>query len=327
MNATSLIGCLRYSGLVVVPVGIERWPQKIRDETLSSLLSRVATMADNGIAPAVRLMRRCGQSRALSTGGYAIHERGQTDSYEIVEPVVFKCQPTIERTHLLYHVCPLKSNDVWVLNVRQLQRRIHVFTGRKVIAVAQGPGLHSLSEVAHMLDGADAEFIAVPNDPQLREVASFEVLLRAVESTDPGDASFYAHTKGNSTAGSALGVEFWRNAMYHHLLDGYCACLDLLSQHPCVGTHKMMWSSGSPYPSGLLRGNWMYAGTFFWFRHRDVFTRAWCPVPHDRYGAEAWLSGFVAADEAATVYQPWPAHRPVPNAYDPSIYMFPLRDM
>jgi hypothetical protein len=51
-------------------------------------------------------------------------------------------------------------------------------------------------------------------------------------------------------------------------------------------------------------------------------------VPRDRYGAEAWLSTLFSADQAATVFQPWPASEyPVVSPYDPSIYQHPLRDI
>jgi hypothetical protein len=238
--------------------------------------------------------------------------------------------PSVHRLNLLYHVCPLRKNDVWRANVRQLKRRLHIFNGRKIVAVVEGEGLHGLDVVRREFADEGIEWLTRPNDPELRETATLADLLAAVESTDPEEASFYSHTKGNSTADNALGAEYWRNAMYHHLLDGVHACRDLLASHPCVGTHKMCWHAlRSPYPSGLSVGNWMLAGTFFWFRHDAVYTHPiWRDVPRDRYGAEAWLSTLFSADQAATVFQPWPASEyPVVSPYDPSIYQHPLRDI
>jgi hypothetical protein len=122
----------------------------------------------------------------------------------------------------------------------------------------------------------------------------------------------------------------WRNQAYHSLLDGVNVCRDLLLTHPCVGTHKMVWPENGqpPYPSGLVHGNWMLAGTFFWFRHSDVFTHQnWRDVPRDRYGAEAWLSGLFKPEQAASVFQPWPVSEyPTPSPYDPALYLWPIRD-
>lgn len=166
----------------------------------------------------------------------------RTESYrphdEVLEPVVYDCQPEITCANLIYHVCPLQANDIWVKNVHQLRQRLKIFNGRRIVAVAQGTGLKSLSIVARELGVGNIDYFPVKNDPVLREVASFELLLRKIESVNLGEVTFYAHTKGNSTDQDVLGVEFWRNAMYHHLLDGYLACWDLLTQHPCVGTDR-----------------------------------------------------------------------------------------
>ena len=239
--------------------------------------------------------------------------------------------PSVQRLNLLYHVCPITSNDVWRSNVSQVKRRLRIFTGRKVVAVVQGDRLHSLDVVQRELNDHSIEYITRPNDPELREVATFLDLLQCVESTDSDEATFYGHTKGNSTADNALGAEMWRNAMYHHLLDGVHTCRDLLGSHPCVGTHKMRWErreEWSPFPSGLNVGNWMYAGTFFWFRNDAVYGHPkWRDVPRDRYGAEAWLSMLFDVEPAATVFQPWPVNEyPVVSPYDPAIYLWPIRD-
>jgi hypothetical protein len=241
----------------------------------------------------------------------------------------FFVQPSVCKLNLLYHVYPLKRNDVWRANVKQLAKRLRIFSGRKLVAVAVGDKCYGMDVVRKAFDDPTIEFLEIPNDPALREVATFLPLLEAIASTEPDEASFYAHTKGNSTKDNALGAEMWRNAMYHHLLDGVNICRDLLLIHPCVGTTKMQWPDGyEPYPTRLKHGNWMFAGTFFWFRHKDVFGHPnWRDVPQDRYGAEAWLSGLFAADQAASVFQPWPANEyPTPSPYDPALYLWPIRD-
>jgi len=242
--------------------------------------------------------------------------------------------PAIHRLNCLYHVYPAKANDVWRANVRQLSRRMGIFTGRKIVAVAMDESTHTIDTVRHEFrdDQQQIEFIATRNDPDLREAATLEILLETVESHDGAEASFYGHTKGNSTKDNAFGAELWRNAMYHHLLDHVHVCRDLLMRHPCVGTHKMVYPTRSrvlrePYPTRLKHGSWLYAGTFFWFRHDAIFGADWRNIPCDRYGAEAWLSGIVSHQEAATVFQPWPATEyPTPSPYDPRIYRWPRRD-
>jgi hypothetical protein len=235
-------------------------------------------------------------------------------------------QELLDRS-LIYHVCALESNDHWRENIDSIVRRWHLFTNQKIIAVAIGDGMYGIEDV-RMHFPEDAEFIPVANDKQLREVKSFPVLLSELKSRikmDRKSITFYAHTKGNSTADGEEGAELWRRAMYHYLLDHSHACFDLLQTHPCVGTTKIVWHRDAvpPYPSRLQVGNWMFAGTFYWFRNDLVFSNPdWNYIPKDRYAAEAWLSGMFEHNEAASVFQPWPAYQyPTPNPYDPNNYL------
>ena len=240
---------------------------------------------------------------------------------------------SVDRLNLIYHACPLAANDTWRANVRQLKLRLHIFNGAKHVAIVAGDGLLQPDVVMREFADDSINYHVMPNDRELRETVTFLPLLEAVASDNPLEASWYGHTKGNSTADDPVGAELWRNSMYHHLLDHHFVCRDLLLRHPCVGTHKMVFPMDHdvlhvPYPTRLKHGNWMFAGTFFWFRHDAVFGHdRWRDVPRDRYGAEAWLSGLFAADDAATVFQPWPANEyPPPNPYDPRVYKWPIRD-
>ena len=199
------------------------------------------------------------------------------------------------------------------------------------VAVALDKNTSTLDNVRRVLDWDQIEYIKVPNDKDLREVASFKTLLEAVKSTEDNEATFYAHSKGNSTPENALAVEYWRNAMYHHLLDHCEVARDLLWSKPCVGTCKWMWpDSHKPFPSRMNNiYRWMYSGTFFWFRNRDVFNHPdWDNVVADRYGAEGWLGGLFPAEQAATVFQPWQVTDYLKvSPYDPMSYLWPIRDM
>jgi hypothetical protein len=231
----------------------------------------------------------------------------------------------VSRLNLIYHVCPLKSNDGWRDNLYELRQRWGIFTGRKIIAVANGPGLHDLSAVQALVRRPDAEWMPIRNDPELREVASFAPLLSAISSTCSSEATFYAHTKGNSTGEDKRGAWLWTLAMYRHLLDQPEVILDALRQYAAVGCCKMVWPRGTkpPYPSGLPSGTWMFAGTFFWFRHDRIFKGGakWRNVPRDRYGAEAWLSTLLDESEVLSVYQPWPISQyPTPSPYNPFVH-------
>jgi len=228
---------------------------------------------------------------------------------------------------LIYHVCPLKANDIWRDNIKQLMARLPIFNGRRVIAIATGDDekLCPAEDVMSLFRGADCvQFIKVTNDRNLRETASFRPLLDVVETENQNVVCFYAHTKGNSTVDSVEGATYWRNVMYHKLLDGWQDRMKELAEGAAaVGTHLISWEKGvrSPYPSRLMHGQWMFAGTFFWFRSFRVFTHEkWRIVPRDRYGTEAYLSGLFEKHEVKCCWQPWPPGTMHPDPYDPQLY-------
>lgn len=230
---------------------------------------------------------------------------------------------TVRTRHLLYHVYPSRKNDIWKRNVDRLMEHASLFNGRRIVAVATGPGSLTFDEVANYLTGLRAETVEAINDADLREVTTFPYLISRVADLGWEDAVFYAHTKGNSTIESVLGATIWRNIGYAYLLGGWQRCMRLLLQSPAVGIHKIHWGKQlGPYPNRLRHGNWMFAGTFFWFR--PSVTHAfddWRNVPLDRYGAEAWLAGLLEHDMGSSAYQIWPEvdHISV-NPYEPELY-------
>jgi hypothetical protein len=233
---------------------------------------------------------------------------------------------TITRRNLLYHLTPFASNDIWLRNVRQLLKRIDLFNGRRVIAVATGEGLVSPDEVLRELGKHEIEVLAHPNSRELRENATFLQLLERVNSTDPTEATFYAHAKGVAKdvlcSGDPLGSRYWRNAMYHELLDGWERVTELLEEYPVVGTHRRYHpEQPTIYPDGQSSSDWHFAGTFFWFRNRDVFTterwrEVWQPTG---WGAEAWVGRMFTFDRSACVAYDGLVDHYNPDSYDPQL--------
>jgi SAM-dependent methyltransferase len=256
-------------------------------------------------------------------------------------PELLRQYAAIQKRHLIYHVYAAKANDVWQRNLRQLARRWGVFNGRRIIAVATDSNsmpAETVERYMTSLVGEDRlEWIVLNNDTELREATTLPALLQAIKTIEP-DALFYAHTKGVSPWGTPPkgGITWWRNAMYHYLLDESEKMDELLRRYPCVGTCKIVWrgeteippvrfglvnrgQGPSPYPSGLFHGSWMFSGTYFWARCDALFGNwRWPFVPHDHYGVEAYLSGIFPASQAKSVYQPWPEDTyPQQSAYHP----------
>ncbi len=234
----------------------------------------------------------------------------------------------ISTRNLIYHITPFASNDIWLRNVRQLLKRINLFNGRKVIAVATGDGLVSAEQVREAFGNVAVEIITRPNSAQLRENATFLVLLESVADPDPQTATFYAHAKGVGKdvccLGPPRGSRYWRNAMYHELLDDWSRINELLIDSAIVGTHRRQHNEKHQiYPDGQSTSPWHFAGTFFWFRNQDVFsTEKWRDVWQPTgWGAEAWPGRMFDFEQSACV-----AYDGLEDLYNPDVYFPQIED-
>lgn len=224
--------------------------------------------------------------------------------------------------HLIYHCCPLANNDTWRECAAEIVPHWPAFSGRKIVAIAQGAGCLPAADVCAAWPD-DCEFLILPNDPLLRETVSFLPLLLSIHCRSANEATFYFHSKGNSTAGDRDAVKVWRQAIVDNLLGDWRKCTDALERFAAIGTTKMVWPRGhAPFPNGLQHGSWIFAGTGFWFRHDVIFRhKHWRQIPVDRYGVEAWLGGLIDSEDAVSMYQPWPEEKwPAPSPYELSTY-------
>lgn len=235
---------------------------------------------------------------------------------------------TITRRNLLYHITPFATNDIWLRNVRQLLKRIDLFSGRRVVAVATGEGLVSPDEVLREFGEHEIEILAHPNSRELRENATFLPPLECVAEPDPTAATFYAHAKGVAKdvlcLGDPVGLRYWRNAMYHELLDDWERINELLVDHAVVGTHRRQHEEQTRiYPDSQSESTWHFAGTFFWFRSLDAFsTTKWRDVWQPTgWGAEAWPGRMFDFDQSACV-----AYDGLVDHYDPATYHPQIED-
>ncbi len=234
----------------------------------------------------------------------------------------------ITTRNLIYHITPFATNDIWLRNVRQLLKRIDLFNGRIVIAIATGEGLIPVEEVRQAFGNVTVEIITRPNSAQLRENVTFLRLLESVADPDPHTATFYAHAKGVGKdvccLGPPRGSRYWRNAMYHELLDDWTRINELLIDSAIVGTHRRQHNENHQiYPDGQSTSPWHFAGTFFWFRNRNVFStdrwrEVWQPTG---WGAEAWPGRMFDFEQSACV-----AYDGLEDLYNPDVYFPQIED-
>lgn len=216
---------------------------------------------------------------------------------------------------LAYHIWPVSGNGIWQRNVAQLARRWPLFTGRKIIAIATGGGMvdtgtgstkrpgqadppEAVEAEFARLGCTGVEFLHVPNDSRLREVATLVPLLERLESSEPGRALFYAHAKG-VTRPVNLGVTVhpWADLLYESLLDYWPVVEGVLAEYPVAGSFRKL---GHGFAGS--RSQWHYSGSFWVARSADLFARNWREVDQMWWGSESAPSLWWHKNEAGLVF-------------------------
>lgn len=201
--------------------------------------------------------------------------------------------------NLLYHIYPIRGNGIWQWNVDNLKKRINLFNGKRIIAVAINRVTDSMDDVKASFAGERIdEFIQIPNNPRLREVASWEPLWSRVRSLDENEITFYGHAKGVTrpfNPGST--IQRWVELLYEANLDYYPIVAKLLDIYPIAGALKKL---GRGFQSS--RSEWHYSGTFYWVRNRDFFLKEWRHIDQKWWGTESWPGVHFSQMEAGVIF-------------------------
>lgn len=196
--------------------------------------------------------------------------------------------------NLIYHVGPIGESYKW--NIDQLLKRIHIFRGQKIVAVAQGYGFDDF-EIVKSLFPKDVVILPFENNPIIRETATFKPLLNQL-TANTNEATFYGHTKG-ITRGKSEAVKLWTEALYKYNLDNVPAVQAMLKKFPVAGCYKRY----GKFPKMPQNSVAHYSGTFFWFRNQALFSKpAWEKIHLSRYGTEAYLGTLFKEGEMGCLF-------------------------
>lgn len=198
--------------------------------------------------------------------------------------------------HLLYHLYPVKG-DRWLWNLQQMARRQELFDGRKIIAVAVDHRTVNMGEVRQWAPWFD-EYIEVPNNPELREVATFEPLFsRVAEFVGPGDVTLWAHGKGVTRERHPTSLR-WAETMLEVNLDHWPKVQAALQCYPVAGAFQRTGKGWTESAS-----TWHYSGSYFWFRNRDLFSKPdWNRIDPFIGGIESYPSLHFPQARAANLF-------------------------
>jgi len=192
--------------------------------------------------------------------------------------------------NLLFHLYP-KRNSFWRWHVEQLLKFQDVWTGKRLVCVVLDDHTVSSGEVSAALEALDCVTFFRRNNADLGEVAHFIRLLTFLESRDPNEATFYAHGKGVSRDSMLDGIRMWSRSMYELNLT-FPELIDRrLETAAAVGAFRVQ----IPH-SGA---KWCFAGTFFWLKHSELFSRKWRDIEPSRWGVEGYPGRHLRFEESS----------------------------
>mgnify|MGYP003650120476 CR=1 FL=1 len=196
-----------------------------------------------------------------------------TDSYT---PLV---NPT---RNLIFHIYPkLGAEWNWHKHIDRIREHQHLFNGKICIAVVTGPGLASHGEVQRLMSGIRVTDWVLRENSRLGETVTMTELLRLVQTDDPNTITLRAHCKGVTHVRAGI-EQPWAEMMWQ-------ACTDITSVEDALASHEMAGplKCHEPLVQGK-RGKWFFAGSFYWFRNREIFQRQWDYTDRNRWAIEAW---------------------------------------
>jgi len=213
-------------------------------------------------------------------------------------------QQLIMTRNLIYHIAPFKLSEEWRLNLDRLAVSQDLFTGKRLIAIAEGDSLESASMVESYLQDrfkSMPEIMIVQNNVDAWELESFPRLLRAIRDCE--GATFYGHAKGVSPGSEWYldAIRTWRGLMYDYCLPSDGNLIEsVLSDYACAGCFL---TPGPPICAELSSEcKFHFRGSFFWFNNQELFSRNWDGYDGGKLGTECYPGRIFDLSEAHCLF-------------------------
>lgn len=206
-------------------------------------------------------------------------------------------RPLPKIRNLLYHIYPVKGR--WQRHIDKIAPRLPLINGKRVAAIVTDEWTDTPNVLIDVLSSLGFKIAAItPNQSSLREVVSLHALLSSVESLDPEEATLYCHAKGVRYTDPCHPAHLWADILYETCLDYWETVGRLLQRYPLVGPF-LRTSDNSSHP----HKSWMYFGSFWWFRNKDLFSKpAWGDCDAEWFGNETYNAKHFKYEEAACLF-------------------------
>lgn len=191
------------------------------------------------------------------------------------------------------HICTLVGRGVgWRPAAEQIKKRLHLFNGKRVIAIAGGPGCEAASVVKSFF-GPDVDYIEVENNHRLREVTSHNLLWERVID-DHDSFTFYCHSKTVTRPPTYPAVHRWTEILFESNLDFLEVVERQFQDRHIIGSFLKR--------SGQFGKSWHFSGSFYWVRMADLHKRNWREIDKRRHGVESWPAVVFTSRECGVIF-------------------------
>jgi hypothetical protein len=194
---------------------------------------------------------------------------------------------------MIFHIYPLIGAEWnWHRHIRFIESVSSMFNGKIAIGIVTGHDLASPETVMDLMKNVPVTDWVIKRNTKLAETLTFPDLLGIVKTDDPNSITFRGHTKGVTHRRTGV-EEPWGKMMW-------ATCMDIASVEDALASHVMAGPMKCHEPLvSKQRYKWFYAGTFFWFRNKEIFERDWETMEQTRWYPEAWPGVLCKNEEAA----------------------------
>ncbi len=236
------------------------------------------------------------------------------DLYRLLEDLFSETKPVPRPTvvvkrantkrNLVFHLWPVRSNDLWRRWLRRLMRVWPKFNGRKIIGCVVDHQTVPWKTLCRQLPD-DAEWIVQRNNPQRGEGVTWELAMQMVKSLEPTEMTCYGHGKGVLPAyhvpersRELQSILMWGRFLYRFTMALDTSIVEsILERWPCAGSLKK--HEAYRQEVGRPPSLWHYSGTFFWLNHQAYFSHPESlKIGQSRWAVERHLGELFPVEQA-----------------------------
>ena len=191
-------------------------------------------------------------------------------------------RPLINPTRsLIYHLYPKRGAEWnWHWHLEQIKKYQHLFNGKIVIGVGVDRETATFEQVQKLAEGINVtKWIRADNTKALAETHTHVPMMAEVETADPNAIVFRYHTKGVTKVRGSM-EQRWAHLLWEANMD-IAAVEDALASHSTCGAMRALKPLVSTRP-----GDFFFAGSAYWFRAADAFSRDWRHTDNSRWWVE-----------------------------------------